>query len=131
MIYFNERHLAIRWDEEINAVWMEWKSFADGRELRGGLDAGLVLAAQKNTGKWLADLRELGPITPDDQKWSNEDWFPRAISGGVRWMALVAPRKIVAKMSVRTVMNKVMDKNLTTSHFDELEPARRWLSEQK
>jgi hypothetical protein len=131
MIYFNERYLTILWDAEIGAVRMEWKEFADGAQFRTGLDAGLALVTQKKTGKWLADLRRLGPVTLEDQKWSNEDWFPRAITGGIRFMALVSPRKVVAQMSVRTIMSKVMDRNLTTAHFDELEKARDWLRSAK
>jgi hypothetical protein len=30
-------------------------------------------------------------------------------------------------MSVRTIMSKVMDRNLTTAHFDDIEEARDWL----
>lgn len=131
MIHFNERYLTIHWDSQINAVWMEWKEFIDGSAFRSGLDTGLALLTQKKTGRWLADLRNLGPVTPEDQKWSNEDWFPRALSGGIRWMALVAPRKVVAQMSVRTIMSKVNDKNLTTAYFDELELAKQWLGQQK
>lgn len=127
MIYFNERYLTISWDAEIGAVRMEWKEFIDGPPFRAGLDAGLALVEQKKSVKWLADLRRLGPVTLEDQKWSNEDWFPRVIAAGLRYMALVSPRKVVAQMSVRTIMAKVMDKNLTTAHFDEVEQARDWL----
>lgn len=42
-------------------------------------------------------------------------------------MALVSTRKVVAQMSVRTIMSKVMDRNLTTAHFDDVEQARQWL----
>jgi hypothetical protein len=84
----------------------------------------------KKTGRWLADLRNLGPIAPDDQQWSNEDWFPRAIAGGVRWMALVAPKRVVAKMAVWTIMSKVADRSLVTAYFDELPAAREWLRAQ-
>ena len=128
MIYFfDERYLTILWDLEIGAVRMEWKEFADGQQYRTGLDAGLALVIQKRASKWLADLRYLGPVTLEDQRWSNDDWFPRAIQGGLRFMALVSPRKVVAQMSVRTIMSKVMDRNLTTAHFDDVEQARQWL----
>lgn len=131
MIYMNERFLTIQWDSELSAVWMEWKEFADGETFRWGLDAGLDLLINNKTGRWLADLRNLGPIAPADQQWSNEDWFPRAIAGGVRWMALVAPKRVVARMAVRTIMSKVEDRSLVTAYFDELPAAREWLRVQK
>ena len=34
MIYYNERWLTIHWDEAIQAVWMEWKSYVEGADFR-------------------------------------------------------------------------------------------------
>lgn len=129
MVYFNEPFLTIHWDENIKAVRMEWKQFAEGRDFQLGLDEGLALASEKNAQRWLADLRNLGPVTLADQKWSNENWFPRALAAGIRAMALVAPHKVVAQLSVRTIMSKVDDKALETAYFDDVEEARRWLAE--
>ncbi|MCK6587657.1 MAG: STAS/SEC14 domain-containing protein [Polyangiaceae bacterium] len=127
MIYFDERYLTILWDGEIGAVRVEWKEFIDGPSFRAGLDAGLSLLEMRKTGKWLADLRRLGPVTMEDQRWTNEDWFPRAIAAGLRHLALVSPRKVVAQMSVRTIMSKVNERNLTMAYFEEIEAARDWL----
>lgn len=127
MIYLNERWLTIRWDEWSQSVWMEWKAYAEGDEYRSGLDAGLSLLRQKRGSRWLADLRLLGPIRQEDQQWSNQDWFPRAIAGGVRWMALVSPKAAVSRLSVRQIMSKVNNVNLVTANFDDLEVARAWL----
>ncbi len=106
---------------------MQWKRYAEGQDFRSGLDAGLALVRQKGTSRWLADLRQLGPVRQDDQQWANADWFPRAIAGGVRYMALVSPRAAVARLSVKQVMSRVNDANLITAHFDDLEAARAWL----
>lgn len=131
MIYLNERYLTVVWDAEIGAVRLEWKEFIDGELYRAGLNAGLALLEEKKTSRWLADLRRLGPVTLEDQRWTNEDWFPRAIGRGLRSMAVVSPRKVVAQMSVRTVMSKVMDRSFTTAYFDDVEPARQWLASAK
>ena len=72
-------------------------------------------------------VRLLGPVAQDDQRWTNSDWFPRAVSGGVRWMAIVQPKAAVARLSVKSILSKVNDVNLVTSYFDDLETARRWL----
>lgn len=127
MIYSNERWLTIHWDEGLQAVWMEWKGYVEGEELRGSLDAGLGLVRQKKSCRWLADCRNLGPVRQDDQHWTNVDWFPRAAAGGVRWMAMIQPRTSVARLSVKSVMSKVNNINLVTAYFDDLDPARQWL----
>lgn len=127
VIVWETPFLTIHWDEEIQAVQMEWKQFAGGDDFRAALDKGLSLIAVKQAHRWLADLRNLGPVTAADQRWSNEDWFPRAIAGGIRAMALVAPHRAVAQLSVRTIMSKVDDKELETAYFDSVEAARNWL----
>ena len=127
MIHLDERWLTIHWDESLQAVWMEWKSYCEGADFRSALDAGLTLIRQKRTSRWLADLRLLGPVRQDDQQWANNDWFPRAVAGGVRFMALVSPRAAVARLSVKQIMSKVDEVNLITAHFDDIEAARAWL----
>lgn len=127
MIYYDEPWLTVHWEEPLQAVWMQWKRYVEGNDYRAGLDAGVSLIREKNASRWLADLRHLGPVRQEDQQWTNTDWFPRAVAAGVRYMALVAPRAAVSRLSVRQIMSRVNDVNLITAHFDELEPARAWL----
>lgn len=130
MIHVDEPHLTIHWDEDIGAVWMEWRHLVEGEPFRRGQDQGIEFLRQKKTHKWIADLRNLGPLTADDLKWSSDDWFPRAIGAGIRFMALVAPKKIVTKMAMKLTMSKINDERLVTAYFDNLEEARAWLREQ-
>lgn len=127
MIYYDERWLTIHWDESTQAVWMEWKEYAEGEEFRSALDAGISLVRRKRTSRWLADLRRLGPVRQVDQQWANEDWFPRAIAAGVRFMALVSPTASVSRLSVKQIMSKVRDIELVTNNFADLAQARTWL----
>lgn len=127
MIHYNERWLTIHWDESTQAVWMEWKAYVEGEDFRSGLDTGLSLIRQKRAYRWLADLRRLGPIRQVDQQWTSDDWFPRAVAAGVRFMALVSPTAAVSRLSVKQIMSKVKDIELVTSNFDDMEDARAWL----
>ena len=128
MIYFDERWITISWDEGLQAVVAEWKGFAESKEFRAGLEAGLDLARAKRARRWLADTRRLGPATLEDQRWASDVWFPRAVAAGVRWMALVVPQSAIARMSLRGVMTKVDGKDLSQEHFDSADAARTWLA---
>lgn len=128
MIHFDARWVTIRWDADIQAVHAEWKGYSEGKEIRAGLDAGCELLRKKRARRWLADLRKLGPIRQEDQRWMYEVWFPRAIALGLRWMALVEPRSAVARMSVSGVMSRVDSKDIIQSYFDQVELARGWLA---
>lgn len=127
MIRLDEPWLKISWDDSCAAVRMEWKSYVEGEPARQGLDIGLDLLQEKRTSRWLADVRLLGPVRQIDQDWVNHDWFPRAITAGLRFMATVSPKSAIARMSVKRMMNKVNEVDVLHSFFDDLEQARQWL----
>lgn len=108
---------------------MEWKAFVFGDDFRQALDKGLSIVIENDTNRWLADLRHLGVLSQADQKWSNEDWFPRAHNAGIIRMALVLPERAVAKMSVNNIMKKVDDNTLVTNYFASVEEAYKWLAD--
>ena len=130
MIHHSEPWLTVHWDDSCDAVWLEWKSYVEGDPARQGLDRGLDLLRRKRTTRWLADVRLLGPVRQVDQKWINQDWFPRAITAGLRCMATVMPKSSVARLSVKQIMSKVNEVDILTASFDDLDQARAWLRAQ-
>jgi hypothetical protein len=131
MMHFDERFLTIHWDEDTKAVWAEWKEAVEGEPFRRGLNAGLELVRQKKARKWIADTKHMGVVSVEDVKWTNEDWIPRVVAAGLRWMAFVMPRKVVAKMAVKTVVSKLGEHELSTSYVESLDDARAWLRARK
>ena len=131
MVHFNEPYLTVRWDEDANAVWAEWKDSAQGELLRRGLEAGLELILLKKSRRWLADARRLGPMGPADVKWVNDVWTPQVVAGGLRWMVVIAPKKVVVQLAVRSYMSRINEQELGTAYFDDLEDARAWLRSQQ
>jgi hypothetical protein len=127
MIYYDKRWLTLHWDETCQAVYAEWKGYVEGDDFRGGLDAGITLLAAKRSSRWLGDTRLMGPVRQVDQKWTNEDWFPRIIAAGLRWLAMIPPQSSIARLSVRNVLSKVNGVDVVTALFDDLESARAWL----
>ncbi len=130
MVYFDESYLTIQWDASIQCVVMQWKKFVEGESFRKGLDTGLKLVEEKHAKRWLADLRKLGVVTQEDQQWSNEDWFPRAINSSLQYMAIIVPENIIAKWSVDRIMTKVEGASLLTHYFDNTDKAMEWLRSQ-
>ena len=128
MTYFDTSYLSICWDEVGGFVEMQWKKLAKGDEFRRGLDMGLKLLTEKKSNKWLADLRQLGVVEKEDQIWSNENWFPRAYDAHIKYMAIVVPQSVFAKISMNEIMRKVNNKDLTIYYHEELVEARKWLA---
>lgn len=127
MIHFDEPWLAIYWDESCQAVRLEWKAYVEGEQVHQGLDTGLSLLKTKRASRWIADVRKLGPVRQVDQTWVNQDWFPRAIDAGLRYLATIQPKSAIARMSIKQIMSKVNDAEVFNSFFDDLELARQWI----
>ena len=127
MIVYKDRWLTLRWDEPIQAAWAQGSAYAEGAELRAGYDAILALCRSKRNRRYIGDARDLAPISQADQRWINEEFMPRLLAAGVRYMAIVIPKASVARLSVRQVLSKVNEINLVTAYFDEIEAARDWL----
>jgi hypothetical protein len=130
MSHYDSSFLTAQYDERLDAVVMKWHDFAEGDDFREGLDAGLELIQEKEASNWLADLRKMGTVSGDDQEWSNNDWFPRAMETALTHMAIVQPENVVADMSVENIMQEVGDGDITTHHFDNRPEAERWLEQQ-
>jgi hypothetical protein len=129
-MHFNNPVASVSWDDVANAVCVEWKQFGEGAEFRAVLNAGVDLLVERKATSWIGDLRNLGPVTQEDQKWAAESWLLRATAGGLTHLALVSPRKIVAQMAVKTFMNKVDGRELFVGNFEDIEVARAWLRDQ-
>lgn len=125
MIFFESRVAFVLWNVELQAVEVQWKAFAKGDEFKEALNKGLELIRQKGASKWLGDTSNMSAISADDQHWSNTDWFPRAISGGIKRMAVVIPKSAIAKMSVQNIVSKF--DNLEVHNFGDKSEAVHWL----
>jgi hypothetical protein len=127
-IMFDKPYITIHWNPDDKIILMEWKAFVMGDNFREALDTGLNLAVEHGTNRWLADLRKLGVLSNPDQKWSVDDWHPRALDGGINRMALVLPESAVATMGVNNIMRKVNDDTLIVNYFATVEEAYDWLA---
>ena len=127
MIFYDESWMSVPWDGSCQAVWNEWKAYAEGDQYREALEAVIVCLRKNNASRLLSDARKIGPIRQEDQRWTREDWRVRAIGAGLRWIAVVTPKSSVARLSVRGIGNKITDNDAFSSHFDNLELARAWI----
>jgi hypothetical protein len=130
MAHYDEDYLTAQYDDTLDAVVMEWHDFAQGEAFRNGLNAGLELVEKENAENWLADLREMGTVAEDDQEWSNNDWFPRALETTLSYMAIVQPESVIANISVENIMQEGGGGDLKTHYFDDYAEATQWLRDQ-
>jgi len=127
MIYFEESFVRVSWDENIEAVVIEWLGLARSENLKIGLNAGLKLLAEKNKGKWLADTKKLGVFGKADEDWVNKAWLPQALAAGLEKRAYVMSESALTRLAMVAVVNRASAPGVESAFFDNLEAARAWL----
>jgi hypothetical protein len=129
MPLFEEKYLTIHHDENINCIHMQWTGFAASQNYKNGMNTGLEKVKEKKVTKWLANMTDMAVITPDDQKWTNEDWFPRLLEAGIRTAAVVMSKDIFNQLAVKKIGEEMTDNSYTMHFFGDLEEAKKWLRE--
>ena len=125
--------LRILWEPEIGAVHMRWRGPVGGQEFRDALLRGLRTAEKKGASRWLEDLRRLGMINRADQQWLDDEWFPKAIEVGIRWVARVNPESSKTQVSIRELMQLEHAQAFTEASlvevnaYETVPEARAWL----
>jgi hypothetical protein len=128
-IHSDSPHITIGFDSLAEAVVLQWKRLPIGSEdFRSALNAGLDLLVEQKSSHWLADVRNMGFIQVEDQDWTNQDWFPRAASLGIRKMALILTQQSIAHASTNRIMRRVNGIVIETAMFDNETDAKRWLA---
>ena len=108
---------------------MQWVGFATSQKYQHGMNTGLEKVKEKKVSRWLANMAEMAAITPNDQKWTNEDWFPRLLESGIRTAAVVMSKDIFNQIAVKKIGEDMTDNSYTMHFFDDLEEAKAWLKE--
>lgn len=129
MVYFENSQATVRWDDADKIAHIEWRGYADGEDYRRALTAVAELLEQKSGRRLLADARKAKVVTPADQEWVDTTWGPRTNKAGLRYIAILAPESMVAKMSIERMRTKYRASggSSVVQYFTDLEDAKRWL----
>ncbi|MGE6355997.1 hypothetical protein ACQKCJ_19180 [Flavobacterium sp. NPDC079362] len=118
----------IYFQENINAVVMEWKGYSTSREFRSGTELMLNLLLKHNTFKVLANIKEMVLIGLEDQEWLDTEFLPRATEFGFHVLAIVTPDHYFNKVAVESISQKADKNKLAIKTFENLTDAAHWLS---
>ncbi len=118
-IYFNE---------EIDAVVMEWDGYATSKQFREGTELMLNMLIKHQASKVLADTKDMLIIGMEDQQWMDMEFLPRAIKFGFKAIALIKPDSYFNKVAIESISYKVDKEKLMINFFDSIEEAKLWLS---
>src|SRR5690606_6141013 len=103
----NTKIYNIYYNQELDAVIMEWHGYATSAQFREGTELMLEILSENNTYKVLGDIKEMVLIGMEDQHWLDFNFLPRAINAGFKVLALVKPDNYFNKVAIESISYKV------------------------
>ncbi|WP_299268760.1 STAS/SEC14 domain-containing protein [Halorientalis sp.] len=116
-----------RWDEQLEAVVVEWHGDVGGDTYREWMNRTLDAIAAHDATKLLTDSRSQGLMDEADQIWTVEDWEPQAIDAGLEYVAVIYPAARSAKTTVDMSARRRPHTDLERAFTDSSEEAHNWL----
>jgi hypothetical protein len=113
-------------NEEAQCIMVVWKQYATQVQLRFVHESLLALIRKHRVCKILGDDTALPTVPLEDQAWIVENWMPRAIGSGLRFIASKAPESYFGKLSIRSIQSAAPP-DLEFRSFEEIQEARAWL----
>jgi hypothetical protein len=103
----------------------------DSFHLRSGLLKILEIPKimHRSTATYLADLREVTLPLNTENVWLNEVLLPQILHRGVKKMAWIVPTRVLPKMAIDYMVNRVVPISCELRFFDTPEDAQKWLDE--
>jgi SpoIIAA-like len=127
-LYFNAPGVAsVRWDEDAQLVLVEWQGWANPAEFSQLLEAEISALRKHRGTRMLADCRRQKGLSAADQDRANENWLPRALTAGLKRLAVVVPSSGLAQANLKERLAKVRAGALEIAYFATPEEARDWL----
>lgn len=113
-------------DPASKAVIGTFKGFLEMAQHQEIGNSVLKEAGKSASSKLIIDTSELSVIRKETQKWIEEDWFPRAIKGGIKFMAFLVSKDVLGKMSTQTVNQKAGP--IEIQYVDSMAAAKNWIA---
>ncbi|HXC77641.1 MAG TPA: STAS/SEC14 domain-containing protein [Candidatus Acidoferrum sp.] len=117
----------VKWDPESQAVYTEWRGWANPSEFKAVLEAGIAALKEHRGSRGLSDTRLQKAIQQSDQEWIDRDWFPRAMAAGLNRVAIVVAQSVLVQMNIERVLTTAPSAKLDVEHFATVDAARKWL----
>ena len=113
-------------DEGSRCVTVVWKQYATKTQLRYIHENLLTLICEHGVCKILGDDTALPTVPSEDRFWVTDDWLPRAVQCGLRFVASKRPHSYFGKLSVCQIQSAA-PADLEWRSFERLDEAREWL----
>lgn len=119
----------IRFNSQTNAIELIWKTYADPASYKALFTNGVEYLKEFGATAWLSDIRNEGVVGPEHSKWLHGEIIPKAISFGLRRIAVVLDSDVFKKFYIKNIETNMTQKGQNLmQYFNSTEEANAWLS---
>jgi hypothetical protein len=128
------------YDHERMSVWVypekkmvhhQMHEASAGEVFQKALLAGLAAMREHEATRWLSDDRLHKALSPDDEAWAQDVWFPQAKAAGWLHWAVIQPQSAVGRMSSARFRKWYAAQGINARLFTEFDEAMGWLESQR
>ena len=114
---------------EGNILLVAYKSRASNDEYRFNLSKQVELVKHYKLSKVVFDLRKMGVLSTDNQKYTSEVYMPEITKAGLKHSALIVPQDVFGEASAKSVTNRAKNEVVfSMQYFKDLSDAITWLT---
>lgn len=128
-ILFDSKAVTISWNQQDKYLHVEWKGYAASNEYLSILQKQIDLTREKKAAKIIYDLRKMGVVSPKDQKYTNEVYFPQMAANGSKYAGIIIPENIFGQASVQNILGQKNEALFTAKLFSGTSEAVAWVKE--
>lgn len=117
-------------DASVPCVITQWHGFANKNEFIALQDAALQYYEQHATPAkpwgWVGDVRRMGAIPEDAQRWLQAEFNPRALAAGLRVVSVVVAETVFGQIATQRYAQQTATNALTlgVTYYPSLEEAK-------
>jgi hypothetical protein len=129
-LFYKSDECDIYYNADLHIIQSRWKGiYVEGERLREIFNELINALKLRHASIIIADAREMLIITQQDQQWTIDDWYPRAIQAGFRYQGLILSKNTFNELTVKKISNKYDRAIITTQYFQSPSDALDWVRE--
>lgn len=125
---YDKKYCKIYYYQELNCVCLQWQGFAQVEEFQEACDFSLDLLIKYNASKMIADNTNAKVVSPENQEWLTQTWFPKAYTKGYRTSAVIVSKDLFNEITVKKIVNQMDAGKFEVQFFKNMEDAKSWLA---
>lgn len=129
-VYYENEHIRLRYDEELQLGMGQWKGFVSSNELRVTALQTLEFVNTRGVTRWLSDRRKMKAIRQQDQQWTVEEFIPKILVSPLCRMATIVSEDIFNNMAVEQMLKRSGGLgDIALRDFNNVAEAMEWLKQ--